>query len=109
MVAKGTNITVLLTLSTKTAANICLFVNLRNLTVDLLYPSGFPKLSVWDGLHELSSKLERVSIIRERAYYSSNVLNDTNSDDSSSGVSTSTISEIPSLTDQPIRAERERH
>ncbi|KAG8998362.1 hypothetical protein FRB94_006935 [Tulasnella sp. JGI-2019a] len=68
-----------------TSANVRLFSSLRGLTVDLIYRSGFPKLDVWDGLHASCPNLERVSIIRKRAYYQSNVLN-TNTDTLHSGL-----------------------
>ncbi|KAG9033123.1 hypothetical protein FRB95_000541 [Tulasnella sp. JGI-2019a] len=83
--------------STKTSANVSLLPNLQDLTVDLVYPDGFPKLFAWDDLHASCPNLERVSIIRERTYYPSYVFNNNNSNYSSFGVSTPTSSEtIPS-------------
>ncbi|KAG8998361.1 hypothetical protein FRB94_006934 [Tulasnella sp. JGI-2019a] len=80
-----------------TSANVSLLPNLQDLTVDLVYPDGFPKLFAWDDLHASCPNLERVSIIRERTYYPSYVFNNNNSNYSSFGVSTPTSSEtIPS-------------
>ncbi|KAG9033116.1 hypothetical protein FRB95_000534 [Tulasnella sp. JGI-2019a] len=55
----------------KTSANVCLFPNLRDLTVDLLSPCGYLAFHVWEDLHAACPNVERVSIIRERVYHPS--------------------------------------
>ncbi|KAG8994006.1 hypothetical protein FRB94_010204 [Tulasnella sp. JGI-2019a] len=74
-----------------TVANVRLITSLRDLTVELLYPCGYPSFYVWDDLHASCPNVERVSIIRERVYHPSYVSNN-GSDFFSFGGSTSTSS-----------------
>ncbi|KAG9000488.1 hypothetical protein FRB93_012693 [Tulasnella sp. JGI-2019a] len=54
-----------------TSANVRLFANLRDLTMNLTYASRLPEFDVWDDLHASCPNLEWVSITRECAYYPS--------------------------------------
>ncbi|KAG8995937.1 hypothetical protein FRB94_008700, partial [Tulasnella sp. JGI-2019a] len=51
-----------------TSRNVSAFPNLRTVTVDLLYPIGYPRAAIWDDLNLLCPRVERV-VVREHAYH----------------------------------------